>query len=72
VTTASGKLTGGMGVGDGDGLGDGVALGDGVRLGLWLPQATSRMTTATAVTPRRIAGGFTPLSYLPVCGHEER
>jgi len=60
VTTASGKLTGGMGVAVGVGWGLGVALGDGLGLGVAHP--TSSVRTATAVTPRSDAGGFTALS----------
>jgi hypothetical protein len=59
VTTASGKVTSGTGVAVGDGDGLGVALGDGRRLGLGLTHPTSSVTTAMAVTPRSVAGGFT-------------
>jgi hypothetical protein len=62
VTTASGKLTGGTGVAVGVGWGVGVGLGDGTRLGLGVTHPTSSVTTATAVTPRSDAGGFTRLS----------
>jgi len=61
VTTASGKLTG-LGVAVGVGWSVGVGLGDGTRLGLGLAHPTSSVMTATAVTPRSVAGRFTPLS----------
>jgi hypothetical protein len=64
VTTASGKLAGGatVGVGMAVGWGDGETLADGRRLGLGVAHPTSRVRTATAVTPRSVAGGFTALS----------
>jgi hypothetical protein len=62
VTTASGKVTGGETVGlavaDGDGRRVGLAL---TRLGLGLAHPTSSVTTATAATPRSVAGVFTAL-----------
>jgi hypothetical protein len=64
VTTASGKVTGGIGVGVGDGWSVGAAVGEGtsVGLGLGLEHPTSSVTTATAVTRRNDAGALTPLS----------
>ena len=64
VTTARGKLAGGatVGVGTGVGSSEGEGLADGVRLGLGVAHPTSRVRTATAVTPRSVAGGFTALS----------
>jgi hypothetical protein len=62
VTTASGKLTGGMGVAVGVGSGVGEGLGDGTMLGLGVVQPTSSAATATALTPRSVAEGFTALS----------
>ena len=53
VTTASGKLTSGMGVAVGVGWGVGVAAAPGVvgtRLGLAFTHPTSNVTAATAAT----------------------
>src|SRR5439155_1792221 len=61
VTTASGKLTGGIAVAVGVGPGLGVGLGDGRGVGLGLAHPTMSVTTARAVTPRSSAGGFTAL-----------
>jgi len=59
VTTASGKVTSGMGLAVGDGDGVGIALGDGTRLGLGLAHPTNIVKTATAVRRRTVAMGFT-------------
>jgi hypothetical protein len=65
VTTASGKVAGGETVGLGVAVGDGwrvAALREGTRLGLGLAHPRSSVTTATAATPRSVAGVFTAVS----------
>jgi hypothetical protein len=63
VTTASGKLAAARGgVGMAVGSSDGVGVAEGTRLGLGVAHPTSMVKTATAVTPRSVAGGFTALS----------
>jgi hypothetical protein len=65
VTTASGKLTGGTGVGLGEavGVGWGVGVAVAVGLGVVLEHPTSSDTIAATVSPRQVAVAFTAVSY---------
>jgi len=64
VTTASGKGTGGVGVGAtvGDGTGVGVTLGEGTGVGLTVPHPARSATATTTTARRNVARVFTALS----------
>jgi hypothetical protein len=68
VTTANGKVAGGVGVGEGDAVGDGVWVGAagveaaGVGVAVASVHAVNNATTHTTMAARRFVRVFTPLS----------
>jgi hypothetical protein len=68
VTTANGKVAGGVGVGDGDAVGVVVSVGaagveaTGVGVAVASVHAVNSATTDTTMTARRFVRVFTPLS----------
>jgi hypothetical protein len=68
VTTANGKVAGGVGVGDGEAVGGGVWVGAagveaaGVGVAVASVHAVNNATTHTTMAARRFVRVFTPLS----------